>query len=222
MAPDHLSADLADRLGIALEESRWLALDLHEMGKRVLLTFEVLALPEEGPPPTDALVVFVLDPVRRIAASLSFLDESKQRIARPLALKALPAVVKSFGGCPIYGWDFIDRSDDAFEEWSPHLSLDKTVSSEEGAHWIDLFQEGAEPQAIAIDPDNTDRILDVRIWFDSLRIRTLAGQDLDPEKFAAAGRRWWDAMQRGDPRTRGPVHGGTSWIVPAGSDNRNE
>ena len=47
-----------------------------------------------------------------------------------------------------------------------------------------------------------DRSLSLRICFDALTITNPSGQPMDLASFIASGRRWWDAFNAGDPRTK--------------------
>ena len=66
---------------------------------------------------------------------------------------------------------------------------------------------------MSLSQEGTEAHLGLCIWFDSFEVRTVAGKLISLEEFCDGGRRWWDAMYAGDPRTRG--HG----IVPAGEDS---
>ena len=72
-------------------------------------------------------------------------------------------------------------------------SLDLTLSGPGGLlHNLMLFQEGG-----------TNDELDLRIWFDELTVRRPDGEPIPLKEFSAGGRRWWDALHNGDPRTAG-------------------
>ncbi|HEU5107658.1 MAG TPA: hypothetical protein VFT95_03695 [Micromonosporaceae bacterium] len=55
-----------------------------------------------------------LDGLRRRAASLrdGWWNDPEAAVL-PLTLAGLDAAVRSFGGCPIYGWEFIDPPQDS-------------------------------------------------------------------------------------------------------------
>ena len=133
-------------------------------------------------------------------------------------MAGLSQVVRSFGGCPVYGRNFFDRTDDDFEKWSSRLSLDLVWPPGGQEHSIQLFQEGIETNALVLDPNNAGRNLDLRLWFDAVEAFTPSGDRVPLGEVAAGGRRWWTAMREGDPRTTGPVQAGTSWIVPGRAD----
>jgi hypothetical protein len=83
--------------------------------------------------------------------------------------------------------------------WRNRLSIDVEIEAGSHEHVIDLFQEAG-----------MHRHLDVRIWFGGVTAADFDNRPIDLEEVAAEGKRWWNAMYRGDARTSG--HG----IVPAG------
>ena len=118
-------------------------------------------------------------------------------------LDRLLEVVMSFKGMPIYGWEFVDRPEtDKFATWSDRLSLDWRSGPDGMSHTLDVFQEGY------------DRHLDLRIWFDELRVFTPEHEEIALDDFAAGGVRWWDGLYANDPRTAG--HG----IAPLAGNGR--
>lgn len=179
-------------LGIALNEATWLGAEVDRSRRIAGLTFRVLTLPAEGPAPDDPRLSVVLSPVGRVAASLRHgrWDDHSARV-ESFSLDALLSVVQSFHGLPIYGWAFFDQ-EPRFAGWSTRLSLDEQFTGEAvHSHTIDLFQDGG------------GRVLDVRIWFDDVRIRNPRGDELSIDDVIAGGRRWWDALNSGDARTEG-------------------
>ena len=184
-------------LSVALNEATLLGMEVDTDRKLAAATFRVLTLPEEGPPPSDPRVQIIFSPVGRVAASL--------RLGRWNDLKAqvvsfdiddLLSVVQSFGGLPIYGWEFFDTDGKSVDRWSDRLSFDYRSDVQSSAHSILLFQDGGE------------RHLDICLWFDAVQIKDPKGNDLPIEEFIAGGRRWWDALYQGDERTS------SSGIVP--------
>ncbi len=175
--------------GVALNESDLLGLEVDPARRIAAATFRVLTLPESGPPPEDRRVQVLFHSVERVVASLREGVPDAETVV-PFELGDLLEVVRSFGGLPIYGWDFIDVAD-ATDGWRKALSLDWSTGAAQPRHSITVFQEG------------TSRLLDVSLWFDWLEIRTPDGSVIPMDAFIAGGRRWWDAFHRGDPRTDG-------------------
>lgn len=112
----------------------------------------------------------------------------------PLEIADLGATVRSFGGCPVYGWEFIDPPEESWVHWRDRLSVDARLHQAESPHVIDLFQEGGSAQP---------RHLDLRIWFGQVQVTTPDGRGVALRDFIAAGVRWWDGLYSGDPRTGG-------------------
>ncbi|HEU5002111.1 MAG TPA: hypothetical protein VFW71_04955 [Actinomycetota bacterium] len=191
---------LAD-LNVAMNESR-----LHDVTVRAdrgeaAVLLSVLTLPEAGPEPEDPRLLLLLSGVARVAASLRpghWNDEGAP--AEPLELDQLGDVVSSFGGQPIYGWEFLD-SRSSWDHWRGRFSLDVHLGACEGLHVLDLFQESLGGPL---------RHLDLRIWFQRLAAFDYDWRPRDLTEVAAGGRRWWEAFNQGDPRTRGHR------MVPAG------
>jgi hypothetical protein len=79
---------------------------------------------------------------------------------------------------------------DPVAQWRQPLSLDL---------WLD-------PKACAISLDlhhDSDDFLAVRLWFDELRIFTPTWKEIDLAAFIESGKRWWDGLDTGNPRTEG-------------------
>jgi len=189
-----LSPEQIRDFGVALNEANLVDLEVDASARRAVVTLAVLSLPAGGgPEPADRRVQLVLARLGRIAASLR---QDGAPVA-PLGLDRLHAAVAGFGQQPIYGWEFLDVPEESgFAGWCDRLSLDWQAAPGGLSHTLDLFQ-GADR-----------RRLDVRLWFDELRILGPAGTEIDLDDFTAGGVRWWDALYAGDERTRG--HG----IVP--------
>jgi hypothetical protein len=196
-----LSAEQIRRFGVALNEASLVGLEVDATARWAGVTLAVLSLPPGGgPEPADRRIQLILQPLGRIAASLrqGLWNDADAPVA-PLGLDRLHAAVAGFGQQPIYGWEFLDVPEEkSFAGWRDRLSLDWHASPGGISHTLDLFQEGATEQ----------RHLDLRLWFDELRILGPDRAEIAFDDFTAAGVRWWDAMYAGDERTKS--HG----IVP--------
>lgn len=191
-----LTEDQKSGLGVALNEAAWLGISINEESHQVALGFRVLALPADSSAQRDdTIVTLLLSGVTRIAASLRSgrWDDPRAEVM-PLTIELLPEVVRSFGGSPIYGWDFIDPAEDAWRDWRNRLSFDATVSDVPSAQVIELFQESGSGVA---------RHLDFRAWFGELQVFDDHRNEIALEEFIAAGVRWWEGLHAGDPQTQG-------------------
>lgn len=69
------------------------------------------------------------------------------------------------------------------------------------SHTLILFQEFGD-----------ESHLDLCFWFDDLSVFTPDYEEIPLDEFAAAGKRWWDALYARDPRTS------KSGIVPLSTE----
>lgn len=187
--------ELRSELDVALNEADLLGLEVDAQRRIAAATFRVLTLPPDGSPSDDSRVQMLFRPVGRGAASLrkGCWDDASAEVI-PFRLADLLSVVQSFGGRPIYGWEFFDRPQEELAHWGDRLSLDWRSGAEGLSRSIRVFQSGGE---------GPPRHLDVCVWFDELAVRRPDGVFLALEEFAAAGKRWWDAFNAGDQRTAG-------------------
>ena len=197
-------ADDTEGLNTALNEATLLGLEVDPSRRLAGGTFAVLSLPESGELLTDRRVQMLFINVGRVAATLT--DPDQPGVV-PIALEQLLDAVQSFGGRPIYGWDFVDIKNNPLQGSGAGKSLDIELVDGSKTHSISLFQE---------DGQKGGRRLDVCIWFEGLALLTPDGNEVDPDEFIAGGRRWWDAFHQHDPRTQG--HGLFSMAPKAKSD----
>lgn len=194
-----LNENERSRLGVALNEASLLGVELDPEKGAVGVTFEVLTLPPEGPAPDDRRIQFVFHPVGRVVASLrkGAWNEVEAEIV-PFEADALAEHVRSFGGQPIYGWDFFDAEErPEAAHWLEQLSLDWRFEGEQigRAHHVTLFQEGHREGGASH--------LDLRIHFDRFAIFDSYGNVLSIDEFCGGGERWWQGFHNGDARTQG-------------------
>jgi hypothetical protein len=182
-------------LNTALNEATWIGLTVDAAARRADLLLDVLSLPPEGPAVPEHLVILSLGQVSRIAASLrdGWWNDAEAAVTL-LELEDLDAAVRSFGGCPVYGWEFFDPPEESWSAWRHRLSIDARLGDGVPAHILEVFQasDAGEP-----------RHLDLRAWFGQIRITRLDGPDIPVADFTAAGIRWWDGLDSGNPRTGG-------------------
>ena len=181
-------------LNVAFNEATLGGIELDQSERRLGITLAVLSLPDDvGPMPTDPRLAVTLEDVGRIAVSWrrARWDDAKAP-AVPLAVGDLAATIDSFGHSDIYGWEFIDAGDEAFADTEGRLSLDLRLGPER-EHTFDVFQ------------DEADAFIELRAWFTTLSIRRMDQSGIPVPisitEVIANGRRWWDAMFAGDPRT---------------------
>ncbi|WP_117213945.1 hypothetical protein [Allorhizocola rhizosphaerae] len=104
-----LTNDQRDGLNIALNEAIWLNLAIDVETLHMMATFEVLTLRIDGSSHEDTIATLILNGVSRVVASLrNGWWNDPQASIEPLELADFDAAVRSFGGCPVNGWEFID------------------------------------------------------------------------------------------------------------------
>ena len=126
MAWASVSEDERDGLNVALNEATWAAIDVDITARRVRLLLDVLSLPPEGVSSAGSRVIVCGqpgEPDRGVAAhGLVGNDEAAEVV--PLDVAGLDATVRSFGGCSLYGWEFIDPPEASWLHWRDRLSVD--------------------------------------------------------------------------------------------------
>ncbi|HTR40947.1 MAG TPA: hypothetical protein VMH87_04975 [Pseudomonadales bacterium] len=184
-----LSEEQIQGLGLALNEATLLGMEASPERQLAGATFAVLTLPVEGPSPQDSRVQFIFNSVSRIAASLRHgrWDDLAAKVEK-FGIEQLLEVVQRFR-CPIYGWEFFNLDTQKFN-WFDKLSLDWREKGNP-ANSLSFFQDGGTCH------------LDICLWFEDFTIKTPQGNEIALEEFIAGGKRWWDAMYAGDPRTQG-------------------
>jgi len=171
------TADLLARMNVALNEASFLGLAVDMSRLAIGIELEPLRLPQED----QGQIGLRLFPIGRLAASLV----ERGVTTKDLTVDQLSAAVASFGGRPIYGWEFFNPPSSSLNSWLDRLSLDVPGDPRSLNHCLHLFQETRE------------RSLDVGIWFAELA--STGPRSLDD--IAAAGKRWWDAVAAGDTGT---------------------
>jgi hypothetical protein len=178
-------------LDVVLNEADFVGLAFDPVSKVATVTLMTPCLAGTTAPRQRELQL-LLHPVARLAASLRDGHVADATAAvLPVTVEQLPAVVRSFGGQPVYGFSFFDQHDGEMAKWGNRLSLDRRDESCAGAHSLTLFQEGL------------DRHLDLCLWFDDLEVLDERGMRLHLDDLVADARAWWQAFRAGDHRTTG-------------------
>lgn len=180
-----------DGLNIALNEATLLEIKLSSDKKKMAMTFDVLSLPSQDKVKLiDQKIFLILYNIGRIAISLKKgnWDDKNAKIIK-LSIDNFAEVLKKNCGYPIYGNDFFNCEKNDFVTWKERLSLN--IVNEDGSvkNTLDIFQEGKNH-------------LDMRIWFEGLKILSLHQNEISIEDFIAGGKRWWGAFYKKDKRTQ--------------------
>lgn len=123
--PEAISSEARDELNVALKEATWIGAEVDLASRLARLEFDALSLPLDGAASAGSRVTVAVSQVNRVAASLRmgwWNDEAAEVV--PLEIADLDATVRSFGGCPIYGWEFIDPPEESWVHWRDGLSVD--------------------------------------------------------------------------------------------------
>ncbi|WP_370948095.1 hypothetical protein AB5J62_11025 [Amycolatopsis sp. cg5] len=177
-----------DLLNVALNESTVLGLRQRPDGG-VALLLEVLALPET-PDDRRLLIMSGVSSVRVLLRR----DPMSEGYGPPIPLADFDAVEAFFASITVsqsmYGWKFLD-SPELTEDWPTNVSFE-VQSAGPGSHslyWFNEARVGSELYCI-----------EGTIEFETLSVTYSDGTPLPLEDFAAAGKRWWDALyQRSQP-----------------------
>jgi hypothetical protein len=177
--------DTIDGLNLAFNEATFLGAEISARENVVAITIECVCLNPNGSIPEDRRTQIILKPVGRMCASLrnGRWDDEKAEII-PFSHDKLLETVQSFNGLPVYGWEFFDCGEKGFNTWKDRLSLDyASYETDAGrGHTLDLFQ------------DSSNRILNLRIWFDDIQFFTPAYKEVPIGEFIAAAKRGWDTI----------------------------
>lgn len=132
-------------LNVALNEAKLLGVEFDPDREIVAATVSPIALDEAGKVPTDNRVQLVFSPVGRLIASYR-LGRWNDEHASVVGFEPdqLFQKVSEFGGCPIYGWEFIDSAKASDANWENKLSCKFESPQAHGRqHTITLFQASA-------------------------------------------------------------------------------
>ncbi|HEY9778086.1 MAG TPA: hypothetical protein V6C81_30260 [Planktothrix sp.] len=185
-----LTEEQINGLNVACNEAQWIGLEINEIQSWVGITLAVLSLPSEGVASEDSRVQLIFQSFVRLCASHRaglWNDENAEVLS--LTKNQLERRVVELQA-PIFGWDFFNIPDETgFSPWANRLSIQIGAEAQEPVNTINLFQD-------------TDPVLDVRIWFGELRIFGPDRKEISFQDFSDGGRRWWEAMYAGDSRTK--------------------
>jgi hypothetical protein len=181
-----LDNDTIAGLNVALNESTLVAVDFDLVRQRASVTLQLLSLAPAQVSMTKREVELSLSPVGRLIVSLS-----EGGAAQQVKIQTVSALVESFRGRPIYGWEFIDPPNLNVSALQNPLSLDYQTGNAGITHVIHLFQQSKKRQ------------LDILMWFNDLSFGGIDGREIPVEEVIMAGKCYWDAVFAGDPRAGG-------------------
>ncbi|MBB5788857.1 hypothetical protein [Jiangella mangrovi] len=180
----------------------------------------VLAMPEDGPLGPDRRRILRLhDPgTVDVVLRLHRLEGLDREPAIPLAgLDAVEAFFASLSwGGSIYGWRFLDDPE-LTTGWPPSPSLRVDLRATPAAHTFYWFNECGDGDG----DDTRGYCIEGTVSFNDLSVHRADGSEQDLGEFVADSRRYWTALQTGDPRLafdaqRAAQAGTPSWRPWAG------
>ena len=172
-------------LNIAINEATLFGVDLALDRSAMVVELGIVGLPEQGAA-THQRIRISLFPLHRLAIEYAASDGE----ARTIRIEEVSELVKAFGGLPIYGWEFFDGPSSGLAGSSHPLSLDYRRDQEAQGHSLHLFQENAQ------------EAIDIYAWFDEIAISRPDQQEVELDVLIAGGKRLWDGIASGDPRTK--------------------
>lgn len=188
-----LKQEITDYLNHSLNESRITEFKLNEENKMVTIILETIAINNDGTVPNDSRLKFEFKNVGRIASLLKLgeWDNDNAEILK-LTPEKLSKQILEFNGDSMYGWEFInvEKYDVEFEKWKHKASFDIKLQEEvDYLNTIDIFSEHLSENC---------KTLDLKIWFDDLKIKTIQNQTVSLQEFIDRGIRGWNAIYDGN------------------------
>jgi hypothetical protein len=201
-----INEELRQRIGVAFNEATLLGVEFDKGEKRVACSFALVAMDENGNVPEDNRLLFIFEPIGRFVASYrkGHWDDSNAEVEKFEPEKILE-IVQQFQKLSIYGWEFVNCGDKAFDSWKDRLSFDYLTGESSGfTNTIDLFQDGG------------DKHIDIRIWFDNFEIFNPKYEAVELEVFLENGKRGWDAIYADNDKMS------NFGIIPATSESKQK
>ena len=186
------STDQIKGLNIALNEAEILGIELDKANCRIGMTLLPPSLDKDGNVPNERRVVLLFQPVGRFVASyrMGRWDDKDAPVVK-FEPEQILEKIGEFQQHYISGWNFINSDKFKFDSWKDRASFDYSSGVEEGmAHTIDLFQ------------DQSDKIIDIRIWFGDFKLYTPSYEPIAFQDFIDGGKRAWDSIYAGGEKAK--------------------
>jgi|GEM_PF-1297746 len=181
------SESVINGINVALNEATLLGVEFDKEDEVIAATFSPIALDEKGQIPDDNRVQFIFKHIGKFIASYrlgNWNDEDAPIIK--FEPEQILQKIQEFGGCPIYGWEFIDCKIKTDSMWLNKLSCEFISEHTHGMqHTIELFQDGH------------NKHINIKIWFDEFEIFTPTGEKIELQTFIDNGKRGWDGVYNG-------------------------
>lgn len=198
-----INSSLKDKLDFVLNEATILDLQIDKHNQTVSIWVDVITANNDGSIPDDTRLLFIFQPIGRIAASYylgNWNDVNKE--IKSFDAEEFSEIIRSLQDA-IYGRDFINCGIQEFDYWKDRISFDYVVNDTIGfTNTIDLFQDYFGHQ------------LNFRIWFDNLTILYPNQEKTDIETLLENAKRGWDITFSNPKNSFG--------IIPLTEENKDQ
>ncbi len=177
-------------LNISLNEAKWLDLEFNPSSRLAMASFKVLTLPPESFPPEDSTVHLSFYSINRLVGIYKNGKwDNKEAEIISLDVNGLSSTIRSFGGLPVYGWEFAENVTDISETFEK-VSFEFNTN-EKNSYKLRLFQA------------SSSQYFEMHLWFNDLTVKDFNSNSLSLEEFIAGGKRFWEAVHKKDFRIQG-------------------
>jgi hypothetical protein len=181
------SNKIRDGLNVAFNESKINYLDISDESIEVVL--DCLCMNENNEFPDDSRIKILFKPYGKIIISIregGWNNESAEIIK--FDRDKLKDYFQNLMLDSMYGWEFINLDESKYKHWADKLSFCiETGLDYSELNTIDLFAEQLGKESITID---------LRIWFEDLKIFDWTGNEMTTQQFIDRGQRGWNQLYK--------------------------
>ncbi len=203
------SESVINGINVALNEATLLGVEFAKEDEVIAVTFSPIALDENGQIPDENRVQFIFKPIGKFIASYRLGDwNNKEAPVVQFEAEQILEKVVEFGGCPIYGWEFIDCKRESDYSWLSKLSCEyQSLNNHGNQHSLELFQAGH------------NKHIDIKFWFDEFEIFTPDYNKVELQTFIENGKRGWDGVYDGTASDKFAIYPLKDYTFPQATKN---